>query len=86
MWGLLQSLFRLMVTTFLTVFSSSEPLGSYVSFKYSQASVVRPSSTFPKIFSETTGAIEAIFHMEPKWVRRTKVCSRDMGHMTKMAA
>ena len=30
--------------------------------------------------------IEAKFHVEPKWDRRTKVCSNGPGHMTKMAA
>ena len=43
-------------------------------------------STFSNIFSsETTGPIEAKFHMEPPWDGRTKVCSNDPGHMTKMA-
>ena len=44
-------------------------------------------STFSNIFSsETTGPIEAKFHMEPPWDRGTKVCSNGSGHMTKMAA
>ena len=44
-------------------------------------------STFSNIFSsETTGAIEAKFHMEPPWDRETKVGSNGPGHMTKMAA
>ena len=30
--------------------------------------------------------IEAKFHVEPQWVVETKVCSRNLGHMTKMAA
>ena len=38
------------------------------------------------IFSETAGPIKAKFYMEPPWVRGMKVCSGDMGHMTKMAA
>ena len=42
-------------------------------------------STFSNIFSETTGPIEAKFHMEPPWNRGTKVCSNGPGHMTKMA-
>ena len=43
-------------------------------------------STFSNIFSsETTGPIEAKFHMEPPWDRGTKVCSNGPGHMTKMA-
>ena len=43
-------------------------------------------STFSNIFSsETTGPIEAKFHMEPPWDGGTKVCSNGPGHMTKMA-
>ena len=44
-------------------------------------------STFSTIFStETTGQIEAKFHMEPPWDGRTKACSTGPGYMTKMAA
>ena len=44
-------------------------------------------STFSIIFlSETTGPIEAKFHMEPHWDGGTKVYSSGIGHMTKMAA
>ena len=44
-------------------------------------------STFSNIFSsETTGPIEAKFHVEPPWGGGTKVCSNSPGHMTKMAA
>ena len=43
-------------------------------------------STFSNIFfSETTGLIEAKFHMEPPWDEGMKVCSNDPGHMTKVA-
>ena len=35
--------------------------------------------------SETTGPIEAKFHMETPWDEGTKVCSNGPGHMTKMA-
>ena len=42
---------------------------------------------FQTIFSsETTGPIEAKFHVEPSWDLGTKVCSNGPGHMTKMAA
>ena len=41
-------------------------------------------STFSNI-SETTGPIEAKFHMEPPWEGGTKICSNGPGHMTKMA-
>ena len=44
-------------------------------------------STFSNIFSsETTGPIEAKFHMEPPWDGGTKVCSNGPGYMTEMAA
>ena len=44
-------------------------------------------STFSNIFScETTGPIEAKFHMEPPWDGGMKICSNGPGHMTKMAA
>ena len=44
-------------------------------------------STFSNIISsETTGPIEAKFHVEPPWVGGAKVCSNGPGHMTKMAA
>ena len=44
-------------------------------------------STFSNIFSsETTGPIEAKFHVEPPWDGVTKVCSNGPGHMTKLAA
>ena len=46
-----------------------------------------PSSRFSNIFSsETTGPIEAKFHMESQWDGGTKVCIFGLGHMTKMAA
>ena len=44
-------------------------------------------STFSNIFSsETTGPIEAKFHMKPPWDGGTKVCSNGPGHLTKVAA
>ena len=44
-------------------------------------------STFSNIFScETTGPIEAKFHVEPPWDGGTKGYSNSPGHMTKMAA
>ena len=44
-------------------------------------------STFSNIFSsETTGPIEAKFHMEPPWDGGTKIYSNGSGHMTQMAA
>ena len=44
-------------------------------------------STFSNIFSsESTGSIEARFHIEPPWDGGTNVCSNGPGHMTNMAA
>ena len=44
-------------------------------------------STLSNIFSsETTGPIEAKFHVEPSWDGGMKVYSNGPGHMTKMAA
>ena len=43
-------------------------------------------SAYLKIFSsETTGPIEAKFHVETPWDEGTKICSNCPGHMTKMA-
>ena len=42
-------------------------------------------STFSNI-SETTGPIEAKFHVEPPWDGRTEVWLNGPGHMTKTAA
>ena len=36
------------------------------------------------VCSETTGGIEAKFHMESQWDGATKVCSNSPGHITKM--
>ena len=51
-----------------------------------QCSSVRPSSTISKIFSETAWPIKLKFYVEPPWVGGMEVCSRNFGHMTKMAA
>ena len=74
------------------IFSSPEPLGSLVSLWYSHGpSSVRPfvvrRPPFSKIFfSKTAGQIKTKFHMEPQWDGGTKVCSRGLDHVTKMAA
>ena len=60
-------------------YSTGRPLSSLC--KYACLSI------FSNIFSsETTGPIEAKFHVEPQWDGRMKVCSNSPGHMTKMAA
>ena len=48
----------------------------------------RPSvATISKIFfSETARPIKLKFYVEPSWLGGMKVCSQDLGHMTKMAA
>ena len=57
----------------------------YVGLRRPCLSVCRPHSL--NIFSsETTGPIEAKFHVGSPWDGGTKVCSNDPGHMTKMAA
>ena len=57
------------------------------------ASIRRPSSVIiarrsqcTKIFSETACPIKTKFYVDPSWVGVMKVCSRHLGHMTKMAA
>ena len=38
------------------------------------------------LFSETAGPTKAKFNKEPPWVGGKKVCSRYLGHITKMVA
>ena len=52
------------------------------SIPFEQASFRRPSINFQR----TARPIKAKFFVEPLWVEGTKVCSRLLGHMTKMAA
>ena len=61
--------------------------GELIIYPYS-GDVCRPwSSTISKIFfSETTWPIKLKFYVEPPCVGGMKVCSRDLGHITKMAA
>ena len=37
------------------------------------------------IFSDTNGPVKARFHIELQWDGGMKVCSNDLGHVTKMA-
>ena len=39
-----------------------------------------------RLFSKTALPIKAKFYVDPPWVGGTVVCSRHLGHMTKMAA
>ena len=62
-------------------------IGELIGYSWSgvRPSVVRPQCS--KIFfSKTAWPIKAKFYVEPPWVGGTKVCSRHLGHMTKMAA
>ena len=81
---------------FFFFFSSPEPKahGELIGYSWSgvrpSSSVVvvrRPSLTISNFFfSETAWPIKAKFYVEPPWVGGTKVCSRHLIHMTKMAA
>ena len=76
----------------ITLFSSPEPKAhkmppSGVHPSVRRSSIRPSSSTISNIFLyKTTGPVIAKFYVEPLWVGGTKVCSRHLGHMTKMAA
>ena len=81
--------------SFLLAHQSQMLLGELIGYSWSgfrpSSLVVRrrlPSSlTISNIFfSKTTCPFKAKFYVEPPLVGETKVCSRDLGHMTKMAA
>ena len=59
-----------------------------MSFKdtHGSGSVHRRSQCSKIFFSKTACPIKAKFYVEPPWVGGTKVCSPNLGHMTKMAA
>ena len=64
---------------------SQRLIGELIGYSWSG---VRPSSlTISNIFFfKTACPIKAQFNLEPPWVGGTKVCSRHLGNMTKMAA
>ena len=67
-----------------TLISSPEPKAHWSAYRIP---MVRRSSTFSNIFfSKKAWPIKAKLYVEPPWVGETKVCSRHLGHMTKMAA
>ena len=69
-------------------FTSPEPKDHRCIYTHAPESMssVRPLSTISKLFfSEIDGTIKLKFYVEPPWVRGKKVCSRDLGHMAKMA-
>ena len=87
-------LFQFQVITYLSFLAhlSRRLIGELIGYSWSG---VRPSSSVvvhrrsqcSKIFfSKTAWPIKAKFYVEPLWVGGTKVCSRHLGHMTKMAA
>ena len=47
---------------------------------------VCPLSVAVHIGQRSSSPIKAKFYSEPLWVGGTKVCSRHLGHMTKLAA
>ena len=67
-----------------SLFSSPEPQGNHVN--HDSATVRRRSFTLFKHFLKNRLANQCKFHKESPWVEGTKVCSRHLGHMTKMAA
>ena len=69
-------------------FSSTEPKAHWWAYRIGRlpSSVCLSSTLFKHILpSETTGPIEAKFHMASPWDGGTKICSNGPGHMTKMA-
>ena len=61
---------------------------SSIQYTHALASVVCPSVSRPSvhIFKHLLLRNHLANHVEPPWVGGTKVCSRHLGHMTKMAA
>ena len=75
------------VKTYLNlVFSSPEPKAQRRAYRILM--VRRPSvvNNFKHLLLQTACPIKVKFYVEPPWVGGTKVCSRHLGHMTKMAA
>ena len=69
-----------------TLYSSPKPKANrwvYIILML-RATIRRPQ--FSNIFSETAWPIIDIFYVESPWIGKTKVCSQQLSHMTKMAA
>ena len=83
-----------LVQTLLLAHLSRRLIGELIVYPWSGVrrpsvcpSVVVVRSQYSNIFfSQTAWWIEAKFYVEPPWVGGTKLCSRHLGHMTKMAA
>ena len=70
---------------FLLAYPSRRLIGELLVYTHGPSlSVRRPQCS--NIFSEIAWPIKAKFYVEPPWVGGTKICSRHLGHMTKMAA
>ena len=63
-------------------------IGELIGYSWSvvRPFVVRPSTMLKHLLHKTAWPIKAKFYVEPPWVGGTKVCSRHLGHMTKMTA
>ena len=65
---------------------SQRLIGELIGYSLSGVRPASSSLTISNIFfSKTACPIKAKFYVEPPWVGGTKVCSRHLGHMTKMA-
>ena len=73
------------MVSIINFFSSPEPKAHSIPMLRRPSVRRRTSPTISNIFSETACPIKAKFYVEPPWVCGTKVCSRHLGHMTKMA-
>ena len=75
------------VNFFLLAHLSHRLIGELIGYSWSGVRPASSSLTISNIsFSKTACLIKAKLIVEPPWVGGTKVCSRHLGHMTKMAA
>ena len=63
-------------------------IGELIGYSWSgvRPSVRRPSTMLKDLLLQNRLANKSQIYVEPPWVGGTKVCSRHLGHMTKMAA
>ena len=83
-WGKGQNLEHLSFLAHL----SRRLIGELIVYQWSgvrRTHVVRRPQCSNIFFSETAWPIKAKLYVEPPWVGGTKICSRHLGHMTKMA-
>ena len=83
-------LLKELIIIFLLAHLSRRLIGELIGYSWSGVSpssvVVRRSQCSNIFFSKTAWPIKAKFYVGPPWVGGTKICSRHVGHMTKMAA